>query len=68
MRSFDPNFGFDVPIDVDGVANVLLDPRRTWHNPETYDRDAAKLVSMFAENFAQYEAYIDEDVKAIALG
>ena len=64
----DPNFGFDVPIDVDGVANVLLDPRRTWHNPETYDRDAAKLVSMFAENFAQYEAYIDEDVKAIALG
>ncbi len=64
----DPNFGFEVPVDVDGVANVLLDPRRTWDNPETYDRDAARLVAMFAENFAQYEAHIDDDVKAIMLG
>jgi phosphoenolpyruvate carboxykinase (ATP) len=64
----DPNFGFEVPVDVDGVADVLLDPRRTWDNPETYDRDAARLVAMFAENFAQYEAYIDDDVKAVKLG
>jgi phosphoenolpyruvate carboxykinase (ATP) len=64
----DDNFGFDVPIDVDGVANVLLDPRRTWHHSETYDRDAARLVTMFAENFAQYEPYIDDDVKDVMLG
>jgi phosphoenolpyruvate carboxykinase (ATP) len=64
----DPNFGFEVPVDVDGVANVLLDPRRTWDNPETYDRDATRLVAMFAENFAQYEAYIDDDVNAVKLG
>ncbi|NOX72256.1 MAG: phosphoenolpyruvate carboxykinase [Alphaproteobacteria bacterium] len=64
----DPNFGFEVPVDVDGVADVLLDPRRTWDNPETYDRDAARLVAMFAENFTQYEAYIDDDVKAVKLG
>ncbi len=64
----DPNFGFEVPVDVEGVADVLLDPRRTWDNPEAYDRDAAKLVAMFAENFAQYQDYIDDDVKAVALG
>jgi len=64
----DPNFGFEVPVAVDGVADILLDPRRTWDNPESYDRDAAKLVSMFAENFAQYDTYIDDDVRAIALG
>lgn len=64
----DPNFGFDVPVDVDGVANVLLDPRRTWDNPETYDRDAKRLVKMFADNFAQYLSHIDDDVKAVALG
>ncbi len=64
----DANFGFEVPVEVDGVADILLDPRRTWDNPESYDRDAAKLVSMFAENFAQYDAYIDDDVRAIALG
>jgi len=64
----DPNFGFEVPVAVDGVAEVLLDPRRTWDNPEAYDRDAAKLVAMFAKNFAQYVEHIDADVKAVALG
>jgi len=64
----DPNFGFEVPVAVDGVEDILLDPRRTWDNPENYDRDAAKLVSMFAENFAQYDTYVDDDVRAIALG
>lgn len=64
----DENFGFEVPVAVDGVADILLDPRRTWDNPEAYDRDAAKLVKMFADNFAQYEDYIDAEVKAVALG
>jgi phosphoenolpyruvate carboxykinase (ATP) len=55
-------------VSVEGVAAVLLDPRRTWDNPEAYDRQAAKLVEMFANNFAQYVPYIDEDVKAAAIG
>ena len=64
----DDNFGFDVPIAVPGVAEVLLDPRRTWDDPAAYDAQAAKLVQMFADNFAQYVPYIDEDVKAAAIG
>ncbi|MCA0872739.1 phosphoenolpyruvate carboxykinase [Seohaeicola saemankumensis] len=64
----DANFGFDVPVDVPGVAEVLLDPRRTWGNPEGYDKQAAKLVQMFADNFEQYVPYIDDDVKAVAIG
>ena len=63
----DPNFGFDVPVAAPGVAEVLLDPRRTWDNPEAYDRQAAKLVNMFADNFAQYLPFIDDDVKAAAI-
>ncbi len=64
----DPNFGFSVPTSVPGVAEVLLDPRRTWEDPQNYDQQAQKLVHMFAENFEQYVPYIDEDVKAAALG
>lgn len=64
----DPNFGFDVPVQVPGVAEVLLDPRRTWDDPAAYDAQAAKLVQMFADNFAQYVPYIDDDVKAVAIG
>jgi phosphoenolpyruvate carboxykinase (ATP) len=64
----DPNFGFDVPVKAEGVAELLLDPRRTWDDKEAFDRQAGKLVKMFADNFAQYAPYIDADVKAAALG
>ena len=64
----DPNFGFEVPVAAEGVADVILDPRRTWDNPEAYDRQAAKLVAMFSENFEQYVPHIDADVKAAAIG
>ena len=66
----DKNFGFEVPtrVKASAVPDILLDPRRTWDNPEAYDRQAAKLVAMFAENFAQYEANIDADVRAAAIG
>ncbi|MBM2292653.1 phosphoenolpyruvate carboxykinase [Sulfitobacter pseudonitzschiae] len=64
----DPNFDFEVPVAVDGVADILLDPRRTWDNPESYDRQANKLVEMFANNFEQYLPHIDDDVRAAAIG
>ncbi len=64
----DPWFGFDVPLSVDGVDDALLDPRGTWADPLAYDRQAKKLVAMFSENFEQYLPFIDEDVKAAALG
>ena len=68
---------FEQPIDVDehyvaemrDRALVLdEDPLRTWDDPQAYDAQAKKLVSMFAENFAQYDEHIDDDVRAIALG
>ena len=63
----DPNFGFDVPVQVPGVAELLLDPRRTWDDKAAYDAQAAKLVQMFSDNFEQYVPFIDEDVKAVAI-
>jgi phosphoenolpyruvate carboxykinase (ATP) len=64
----DPNFGFEVPVKVEGVPDMLLDPRRTWNDKDAYDAQAEKLVQMFANNFAQYVPYIDDDVKAAAIG
>ena len=63
----DPNFGFDVPVSVPGVEDTLLDPRRTWADPAAYDAQAKKLMAMFAANFEQYLAYIDADVRAVAI-
>ena len=66
----DPSFGFEVPVSVkaSSVPDILLDPRRTWDDKSAYDKQAAKLVAMFAENFAQYEDAIDDDVRAVAIG
>ncbi len=60
----DPNFGFDVPVTVPGVDAGLLDPRSTWADAQAYDAQAKKLVGMFSENFAQYEPFVDDDVRA----
>ncbi len=64
----DTHFGFEVPVTVPGVDGSLLDPRSTWADPEAYDRAAAKLVDMFAENFEQFLPYIDNDVRAVMIG
>jgi phosphoenolpyruvate carboxykinase (ATP) len=64
----DPNFGFEVPVSVPGVDDRLLDPRQTWADGAAYDLQAKKLVNMFADNFAQYVPYIDDDVRAAAIG
>jgi len=64
----DANFGFEVPVSVPGVDATLLDPRKTWADPAAYDAQARKLVSMFADNFAQYVPFIDAEVKAAAIG
>ncbi|MEM7242645.1 MAG: phosphoenolpyruvate carboxykinase [Pseudomonadota bacterium] len=63
----DDNFGFDVPVTLDGVDDTLLNPRETWADKAAYDAAAQKLLTMFMDNFAQYEAHVSDDVKAEAL-
>ncbi len=58
----DPNFGFEVPIAVPGVDSKLLDPRGAWADGEAYDQTAQDLVGKFIDNFAQFEAHVDQSV------
>ncbi len=59
----DPNFGFDVPVEVPGVDTAILDPRETWVDKQEYDRTAAKLVDLFVANFAEFAEHVDEGVR-----
>ena len=58
----DPNFGFEVPVAVAGVESKLLDPRGAWSDGAAYDKTAQELVGKFIENFAQFEAHVDQSV------
>ncbi|WP_339745306.1 phosphoenolpyruvate carboxykinase [uncultured Maricaulis sp.] len=62
----DANFGFMVPIAVDGVDPAILDPRSTWQDQAAYDAQASKLVGMFIENFKTYENHVAPYVRAAA--
>ncbi|MFD0916910.1 phosphoenolpyruvate carboxykinase [Pseudahrensia aquimaris] len=58
----DENFGIEVPVHVPGVDAALLTPRDTWADQDAYDAQAAKLVQMFIDNFAKFEAHVDQSV------
>ena len=62
----DPNFGFKVPVAVEGVDSAILDPRASWVDKADYDVTARKLVGQFIANFAQFESHVDEGVRAAA--
>lgn len=62
----DPNFGFEVPVEVPGVDTKLLDPRGAWANGADYDKTAQELVGKFIDNFAQFADHVDEGVRAAA--
>ncbi|MFN3389308.1 MAG: phosphoenolpyruvate carboxykinase [Allosphingosinicella sp.] len=62
----DENFGFEVPVAVPGVDGSILDPRETWADKDAYDATAAKLVKLFVDNFAKFEAHVDQGVRDAA--
>ena len=64
----DGNFGFAVPVAVDGVESAILDPRSTWADKQAYDASANRLVTMFIDNFAKFEAHVDGSVLDAAPG
>jgi len=63
----DKNFGFEVPLDINGVDKTLLTPRITWPKASDYDYQAQKLVKMFSNNFEIYKKSVDDTILAVAL-
>ena len=50
----DPLHGFAVPLAVNGVDSLILDPSKTWENRGAYDTAAKKLAGMFNIALAKF--------------
>jgi phosphoenolpyruvate carboxykinase (ATP) len=61
--AMDPLFGLQVPATCPDVPDDLLQPRRTWQDPEAYDRQAQKLAQMFVDNFSQFTEHVSEEIR-----
>jgi phosphoenolpyruvate carboxykinase (ATP) len=55
-------FGLEVPTEVAGVRQTLLNPRDSWAEPALYDRQEGMLAMRFTENFCSYAADVSRDV------
>jgi phosphoenolpyruvate carboxykinase (ATP) len=51
----DPIFGFDVPLECEGVPAEILEPANTWGNREEYYRKYDALAARFIDNFKLLE-------------
>jgi phosphoenolpyruvate carboxykinase (ATP) len=60
----DPIFGFEVPLGCPDVPTEFLEPRATWADKDAYDRQAARLATMFAANFAAFADGTSDAVRA----
>lgn len=61
--SQDPLFGLQVPASCPEVPEEVLQPRRTWQDPEAYDRQARELAQMFMDNFSQFAEQVSEEIR-----
>ena len=62
------DFGLMMPEACPEVPSEILDPRSTWRDDKAYDGTARSLVERFAKNFEQYTTYVEEPVRAAAIG
>ncbi len=55
----DEAFGFMVPQSCPEVPSDILNPKNTWEDKAAYDKTRDKLVSLFRDNFTQFEAEVN---------
>ena len=47
-------FNLSIPSDVKGIDNELLEPARTWKNPDDWYESATTLADKFIQNFKKF--------------
>lgn len=51
----DEIFGLNIPLHIAGVPDEVLQPSKTWHDPQAYAEKAKELAAKFRENFKKFQ-------------
>ena len=57
-----PIFNLEIPVTCPGVPDEVLDPQKTWPDPDDYESQARELARMFAENFERFKDLVPPEV------
>ncbi|WP_432712320.1 phosphoenolpyruvate carboxykinase (ATP) [Pedobacter sp.] len=58
-----PVFGLQMPVTCPQVPSAILNPRNTWSDQHHYDISANELAAAFIENFKQFDAYANDEMR-----
>ena len=50
----DEIFGLNIPLHIAGVPDEVLQPSKTWEDPQAYENKAKELAKKFRENFKKF--------------
>ncbi|ANQ64599.1 phosphoenolpyruvate carboxykinase (ATP) [Staphylococcus equorum] len=56
----DDMFGLDIPLEIEGVPQTLLNPINAWSKPEAYREQAQDLINRFKHNFEKFGAEVED--------
>lgn len=59
----DEIFGLNIPLHVPGVPDEVLQPSKTWADPEAYKAKATELANKFYENIQKFGNISSEIIK-----
>jgi len=57
-----PFFGVEIPNEVPGVPQEVLNPELSWSDKSAYEDEAASLAQQFAQNFEKYHDSVSREV------
>ncbi|PTE93726.1 phosphoenolpyruvate carboxykinase (ATP) [Staphylococcus equorum] len=56
----DDKFGLDIPLEIEGVPQTLLNPINAWSKPEAYREQAQDLINRFKHNFEKFGTEVED--------
>jgi phosphoenolpyruvate carboxykinase (ATP) len=55
-------FGFEIPVECEGVPAEMLQPANSWKDKNEYYKKYSELAEAFVKNFKQYEEGSSKDI------